>query len=176
MWWIAVAGALAAGAGVLWLRRRVLVVRVMGQSMLPTMDDGQKLLARRTSRAPVTGTIVVVRPFGDSRLVVKRVAATAGETVPAEVAEPAGIPPGGTVPRGSLVVLGDNAGASTDSRTWGLLPVSSVVAVVVRKIRNGTRAEPEWRLMDERVPLAELGEKSEFGEFTFRFRDDAGPH
>ena len=172
MGWIAATGVFLVGAGALWFRSRMLVVRVVGQSMLPTMDDGQKLLARKTSRVPATGTVVVVKPFGDAQLVVKRVAATAGEPVPPEVVEHAGLPPGDVVPRGSLVVLGDNAGASIDSRVWGLLPESSVVAVVVRKMRLGTRPEPEWRPMPEPVPIAELGERSEFGQFSFRIRDD----
>lgn len=172
MGWVAAAVVLLLGIGALWFRGRMLVVRVVGQSMLPAFDDGQKLLARRASRVPATGTIVVVRPFGDAQLVVKRVAATAGEPVPPEVAEQAGLPPGDVVPPGSLVVLGDNAGASIDSRVWGLLPESSVVAVVVRKMRLAATPQPEWQPMPESVPIAELGERSEFGQFSFRIRDD----
>lgn len=172
MGWIAAVVVLLGAGGALWLRTRALVVRVTGQSMLPALDDGQKLLARRTSRVPATGTVVVVRPFGGSLLVVKRVAATAGEVVPLEVAERAGVLPGDVVPPGSLVVLGDNAAASVDSRTWGLLPASSVVAVVVRKMRVKTLPEPEWRPMGERVPLGELDVKNQFGQFSFRIRDE----
>jgi signal peptidase I len=173
MGWIAATGVLLAGAGALWFRSRMLVVRVVGQSMLPTYDDGQKLLARRTSRVPASGTVVVVKPFDGPLLVVKRVAATAGEAVPPEVAQRAGLTPGDVVPRGSLVVLGDNADASIDSRTWGLLPASSVVAAVVRKMRAKTAPESVSILMDERVPLDELGERGQFGEFGFRIRDES---
>jgi len=171
-WFIAAVVVLLVVGGVLWLRSQVLVVRVTGQSMLPALDDGQKLLARRTSRVPVTGTVVVVKPFDGPLRVVKRIAATAGEAVPPEVAERAGLVPGGVVPRGSLVVLGDNAEASIDSRTWGLLPASSVVAVVVRKMRVKAAPEPVWLPMGERVPLSELGDRNQFGEFSFRVRDE----
>jgi signal peptidase I len=170
--WVAAVVVLLVVGAALWWRSRALVVRVTGQSMLPALDDGQKLLARKTSRVPATGTVVVVKPFDGSLLVVKRVAATAGEAVPPEVAERAGVPPGDVVPPGSLVVLGDNAAASVDSRTWGLLPASSVVAVVVRKMRVKTVPEPKWRPMDERVPLGELDENGQFGQFSFRIRDE----
>lgn len=176
MWIALTAVLLVVGACVLWGRRRLLVVRVMGQSMLPALHDGQKLLAHRTSRVPSTGTIVVVDPFENERLVVKRVAAVAGEPVPPEVMEAAGTLPGGTVPQGSLVLLGDNADASIDSRTWGLMPVSSVVAVVVRKMHGNARPESEWLLMDEPVPVAELDESVQYGAFSFRFRANDEPH
>ena len=170
MGWIAALGAvLLVAGGALWLRSRVLVVRVTGQSMLPAFDDGQKLLARRTSRVQATGAVVVVKPFDGPLLVVKRVAATAGEAVPPEVAERARLAPGDVVPAGSLVVLGDNADASIDSRAWGLLPESSVVAVVVRKMGAATVQKPDLILMDEPVPVGE----GEFGQFGFRFRDGA---
>ncbi|MFI6097479.1 S26 family signal peptidase [Lentzea sp. NPDC051213] len=177
MWWIApVVLAVVAGACALWAQRRLLVVRVIGQSMLPALQDGQKLLARRTSRVPATGTIVVVAPFGDSQLVVKRLAAVAGEPVPPEVAQLAGIAPGSTVPPGNLVLLGDNADASIDSRVWGLMSVSSVVAVVVRKMRNDVRPESEKMLTGEPVPLPQPGETVEFGSFRFRLREDTDSH
>jgi signal peptidase I len=172
-WIAAVVVVLLVVGGTLWLRNRMLVVCVTGQSMLPALDDGEKLLAHRTSRVPATGSVVVVKPFDGSLLVVKRVAATAGEAVPPEVAEPSGLAPGDMVPPGSLVVLGDNADASIDSRTWGLLPVTSVVAVVVRKMRVKTAPEPVWYPMDERVPLSELSERNQFGEFSFRIREES---
>ncbi|WP_052684464.1 S26 family signal peptidase [Lentzea aerocolonigenes] len=166
-WIAALVVVLPVAGGALWVRSRVLVVRVTGQSMLPAFDDGQKLLARRTSRVPVAGSVVVVKPFDGPLLVVKRVAATAGEVVPPEVAERAGLAPGDVVPQGSLVVLGDNVDASIDSRTWGLLPASSVIAVVLRKMGAPAAKKPDWMLMDEPVPIGE----GEFGQFGFRFRD-----
>ncbi|MFI9591432.1 S26 family signal peptidase [Nonomuraea sp. NPDC052265] len=115
---VAVAAALAA-AGLVWLRGRYLAVTVEGVSMVPTLRPGQRLLARRA--AGVTGDVVVVR--GRGGLMVKRLAAREGERLPAVLGS-------GVVPAGRVAVLGDNPGRSADSRQFGLLPASAVVAVV----------------------------------------------
>ncbi|MFD9739624.1 S26 family signal peptidase [Umezawaea sp. NPDC059074] len=164
----------ASGVVVRWVRTRLLVVHVTGPSMAPTFRDGQRVLARRTSGAPANGAVVVASPFPDSRLVVKRVAAVAGDVVPAEVVRAAGCPVGSLVPRGSLVLLGDNPRESIDSRVWGFVPVSSVLATVVRKMRTEFAPEPEWQLMDEPVPLSEVYSENQSGPFLFRLRVDEG--
>jgi signal peptidase I len=106
--------------------------------MSPTFQDGERLLVRRYRGAPIdTGDIVVFAPpagtdprTGDPRWRIKRVAATAGEAVPAWLsAEPGAA---ARVPAGHLVVVGDNA-TSQDSRHLGFIPVSSVVAVIRRR-------------------------------------------
>ncbi|MER6583792.1 S26 family signal peptidase [Nonomuraea sp. NPDC001023] len=116
---VAAATAAVAAAGLAWLRGRYLAVTVEGVSMVPTLRPGQRLLARRG--AGVTGDIVVVR--GGRGLMVKRLAACEGERLPAVLG-------GGLVPVGRVAVLGDNPGRSADSRQFGLLPASAVVAVV----------------------------------------------
>lgn len=89
---------MAAAAVAARLVRRVIVV---GDSMRPALEPGDKVLAVRTGRA-VTGDLVVVRdPRSPGRLLAKRVA---------------GLGPGG------VVVLGDNQAASTDSRVFGPVP------------------------------------------------------
>jgi signal peptidase I len=130
------------------VRRSLMVVRVDGISMLPTLRDGDLLLARRCAGdALATGDIVVCRwPEFAGQLVldgdgvpitsrpalptriVKRVAATPGEPLPA-VVRPL-LPHVPTVPAGTLVVLSDHDGY--DSRTFGLLPFDLVLAVAVR--------------------------------------------
>lgn len=123
--------ALAAVAGALvLLRRRLLVVTVFGLSMQPTLRAGERLLARRGMGA--TGDIVVVRnPKGDPPLLVKRLAAGPGEELPEVLG-------GGVVPEGKVAVLGDNPRHSLDSRHFGLLPVTDVVGVALRRLGGGT--------------------------------------
>ena len=114
------------------LRRRLLLVTVEGVSMEPTYRPGDRLLVRRTAPASVRrGSVVVfAAPHGaaptDPPLMVKRAVAVPGDPVPD------GVPVAGpVVPAGHLVVLGDNAAHSADSRTMGYLPAGDVVGVVV---------------------------------------------
>ncbi|MFD8013398.1 S26 family signal peptidase [Streptomyces sp. NPDC058955] len=127
------------------LRRFLSRLRIDGPSMLPALRDGQRVLVVRTGAARLrTGRIVLVAPpeglvrprrgadpAARPPLVVKRVAALAGEPVPPEVCAAAGVAEGALVPPGRIALLGDNPAFSTDSRYWGLLPVSSVVGVVL---------------------------------------------
>ncbi|MET9612901.1 S26 family signal peptidase [Kitasatospora indigofera] len=133
------------------LRLSVSVLLVSGPSMTPALRHGQRVLFVRPGLARLrTGRIVVVtppagapagrparpgRPPAGRPLLVKRVAAVAGEPVPPEVREAAGAAAGDLVPPGRLVLLGDNPGFSTDSRLWGLLPTQSVVGIVLDGIR-----------------------------------------
>ncbi|MFE5797966.1 S26 family signal peptidase [Streptomyces sp. NPDC056503] len=127
------------------LRRFLSRLRINGPSMMPALRDGQRVLVLRSGPARLrTGRIVVVAPpeglvrprrgadpAARPPLVVKRVAALAGEPVPPEVCAAAGVAEGSLVPPGRVALLGDNPAFSTDSRFWGLLPVSSVVGVVL---------------------------------------------
>jgi nickel-type superoxide dismutase maturation protease len=88
------ASALAVLVGTRWLRR----VQVSGPSMLPTLQDGDRLLVRVCRRLRVGDVVVIHDPDEPARLVVKRVAAISDE---------------------GITVLGDNAAASRDSRTYG---------------------------------------------------------
>lgn len=128
---LVVAGLLGC-AGVV-LRRRLLIVTVEGVSMEPTHRPGDRLLVRRATLAGVRrgAVVVVTAPSGapptDPPLMVKRAVALPGDAVPA------GIPvPDAMVPSGHLVVLGDNAAQSADSRTMGFLPAAAVIGVVLR--------------------------------------------
>jgi signal peptidase I len=93
-------------------------VTVKGMSMAPTLLPGDHLLVRpvRTFRR---GDMVVVRdPDEPQRWVVKRVAALPGETITIE---------GRMLVAGDgLIVLGDNAAQSTDSRSYGAVPIADV--------------------------------------------------
>jgi signal peptidase I len=126
---IALAGAL--------LRRRLLLITVVGTSMEPAYTDGDRVLVRRTTLAGVRrGAVVVLAaapgsPASDPPLRMKRAAAVPGDPVPP------GIPVADRlVPPGRLVVLGDNAERSADSRTAGFLPATDVVGIVIRRLRR----------------------------------------
>jgi signal peptidase I len=117
------------------------VVVVHGSSMAPTLRDGERLLVRRGSAPPERGDMVVfrhceARAVGtDPALRVKRVAAVAGDPMPAWVSEGAAVDPRlRTVPDGQLVVHGD-ARLSQDSRQLGLVPVSALVGTLPARAR-----------------------------------------
>lgn len=118
-------------AAVLLVRRKLVVVVVTGKSMRPTLRPGDHVVIRRG--VPVTrGSIVVLsRPSGDTRWVIKRAVALPGDPVPQAVLRAVG--GATTVPPGRLVVLGDND-YSIDSRLWGFLALEEVLGVVVRRV------------------------------------------
>ncbi|MFD1933456.1 MULTISPECIES: S26 family signal peptidase [Nonomuraea] len=151
-------GALAAGASLWWIRRSYLVATVEGPSMEPSFRSGDRLLVRRARRVRV-GQIVVVRipdppmlyepPPGLEpgaevelvkrdrpgwRLLVKRAAAVPGDPVPRERFPALSDVPETVVPRRALVVQGDNANASWDSRAFGFVRGDQLVGVMVRRL------------------------------------------
>ncbi|NUT06831.1 MAG: hypothetical protein HOV76_25475 [Hamadaea sp.] len=67
-------------------------------------------------------------------LYVKRAVATAGDPVPESVAEVLTVAPGTPVRPGALLVLGDNATNSYDSRVFGYVHPEQLVGVVLRPI------------------------------------------
>ena len=126
-WWAI--GVVALG-GVVTVRRRVVVVSVRGWSMAPDLRPGDRLLVRRTTAAVRPGDVVVVDL--DTGWAVKRVAAVAGDP------RPAGVPGAGEVPPGHVVLLGDNAAVSLDSRELGPVPADRLVGVVRRRLPAGS--------------------------------------
>jgi len=123
---------LAIGAGILVARRRWLVVIVRGNSMAPTLHDGQRLIVRR-GRDYATGDIIVFRVDapGTPALRVKRVAALAGQPIPFQLRAGvlAAVP--AAVPAHHVVVAGDNA-HSEDSRHLGFVTDAAIQGVVRR--------------------------------------------
>lgn len=107
----AVVAFLAAGA-VAWLTRHVTRFEVAGHSMSPTLRHGEYVLATRLNRGGSlrVGHIVLARdPRETRRVVVKRVGALG----------PSGV-----------WLRGDNPAASTDSRQFGPVHPSLVIARV----------------------------------------------
>ena len=94
----------------LWLRRTWPLgrVEVVGDSMLPALAPGDRLLVvrgGRAERAAVGDVVAVTDPRTPARTLVKRVAARGPEGV---------------------TILGDNPAASTDSRALGPVAAAAI--------------------------------------------------
>jgi signal peptidase I len=130
-------------------------MRVSSDSMSPTFSTGDEVLVQKLgahAREPGLGDIVVVRSPASGEMVIKRVAAVGGQTVGiadgvlkvdgAAVPEPyvdrAEVD--GTyfgpvrVPPGTVFVLGDQRLGSVDSRSFGPVPVGSIVGRVMVRV------------------------------------------
>ncbi|PWH15955.1 MAG: signal peptidase I [Anaerolineae bacterium] len=125
-------------------------VRVDGSSMLPTLKNGEFVLVNRLAYrfdTPQRGDIVVFHyPPDPKQDLIKRVIGLAGDTVTIQggivyvndtpLVEPyISQPPHYTgtwiVPEGHLFVLGDNRNDSSDSHSWGMLPLENIVGKAV---------------------------------------------
>ncbi|SPE62368.1 Signal peptidase I (fragment) [Verrucomicrobia bacterium] len=132
-------------------------VQVVGMSMAPTLHDSEHYLLNRWIyyvRGPKRADVVVLRDPVDHSFAVKRIIATAGDTVYLKdgaiylngqpMREPylqPGIP---TFPYAQLkeqyfqcgkdqfFVLGDNRMNSADSRTYGLISRRNILGLVIR--------------------------------------------
>lgn len=160
--------ALAAGALlVLWLRRRVAVVTVVGPSMLPTFAAGDRVLVRRAGLGQIrSGQVVViekpgadgdwpVRPRGPLRgreWMIKRVAAVPGDNRPGACLPESADPQERRVPAGKFVVLGDNPARSYDSRHLGYVPGERLLGIVMRQVARGSNVAPANRHQTARGP------------------------
>jgi signal peptidase I len=132
-------------------------VRVVGMSMVPTLQDSQFYLLNRWVlhfRAPHRSEIVVLRDPLDGGFAVKRVVAVAGDSVylkdgrlylnDTELDEP--YLAAGTLTftasdartqlfkcrPGQYFVLGDNRGNSLDSRTYGPVSRRDILGLIIR--------------------------------------------
>jgi signal peptidase I len=105
-------GSLALGAVALlaWAFDRV---EVVGASMVPTFTEGDRLLLVRRWRPLRAGDLVALAdPTRLGRRLVKRVSVVSGTTA---------------------TVVGDNDVASTDSRSFGAVPIATIRHLVVRR-------------------------------------------
>lgn len=110
---VAVVGSLVA-----WRPRRVVVE---GASMEPALAEGDRLLVVRRRRVGPGDVVALRDPRHPSRLLVKRVTSVTGDEV---------------------MVHGDNASASTDSRAFGPVPRRALLGRVVRRYHRGRLRPP----------------------------------
>lgn len=128
--------------------------RVQGDSMAPTLHEGDLVLTLPLRR-PVRGEVVLVRdPRDRTHVQVKRVLGLPGERVEVrdgtllldgrrhrEPHQHGRGPDGGlTVPRGHVAVLGDARAASSDSRVYGPVPLE----LVDRRVPVRLSPRPVW--------------------------------
>jgi signal peptidase I len=131
-------------------------VRVVGISMVPTLQDSQRYLLNRWVlflRAPHRDDIVVLRDPSDNGYSVKRVVAVAGDSVQLghghvyvngrQIEEPYLTPGVSTFPsptnerqtftcsKNEFFVLGDNRPRSIDSRAYGPVPRGNILGLII---------------------------------------------
>jgi signal peptidase I len=168
--WIAVAAVIGLGVGLAVRAWAVYPARVTSGSMAPTLVRGDwivvhKLVARDRETVRRSQIVLFRFPFGSSDRAVKRVVALAGDSVeigkryvrvnghtirtaggPDVARAPDGkekpLPLRERVPAGHVFLLGDNAGASIDSRSFGSVPDSELVGRVWFVI-----GRPTWWLL-----------------------------
>ncbi len=121
--------------------------RVYGSSMEPNLHTDQRLVVEKVSyrlHGPHRGDVVVLRlPERGPELLIKRVIGLPGETIevrdgtvyinhqpleePYMVRSANGSYGPTIIPKGNVFVMGDNRGASNDSRVFGPVPLERVV-------------------------------------------------
>ena len=132
------------------------VSRIRGASMEPNLRSGDIAVFYRLGGYEA-GDIVILRPDGKSEYLIKRVIATAGDTVDIDEAtgnirlngrdleeayvfsethaRPHGMSFPATVPEGSVFLLGDNRLNSKDSREFGMVRMDQIAGKVVLTVR-----------------------------------------
>ncbi|WP_455432682.1 signal peptidase I [Streptosporangium soli] len=146
------------------VRRYLIVAKVNGSSMEPTLLAGDRVLVwKNACETRTLDRIVVVQRPRDlkalfaalgspavgpdldvhadgrfSRLLIKRVARVAGASTDTG---PEGKSPecGSNVPKGHLYLLGDNPEQSYDSRSFGYVPPETVVGIALCRIAKDGR-------------------------------------
>lgn len=121
--------------------------QVLGQSMEPNLHSSQRVVIEKVTyrffHGPRRGDIVVIRLEDQEDLLIKRVMGLPGETIEVrdgevyiegeQFDEPWTVRPGRghhrpqTVPPLHVFVMGDNRGASNDSRNFGPVPIEQVM-------------------------------------------------
>jgi signal peptidase I len=126
-------------------------MKIVGDSMLPTLLPGERILRTKSYSSPVREDIVIIdtTATGDPEDIVKRVVAVEGDTIEIvdDIAYVNGrketskgkiiVPAAGlwveplVVPKGHVYVLGDNRPISLDSRMFGPIPLKNVLGKAV---------------------------------------------
>ena len=112
----------------LWVAQPFLV---SGASMEPTFNNGNYLVIDEFSyhlRKPKKDEVIVFRfPDDTQKFFIKRIAGVPGETVTIQGRET-------TLGENEYYVLGDNKGASYDSRMWGPVPEKLIIGRTLARL------------------------------------------
>lgn len=100
---------------VLFLLGRRLAFRVEGDSMAPTLNDGDTVLIAPHLKAKPGDIVLAKHPYKQSVKVLKRVAHVDTD--------------------GRYNLIGDNPEASSDSRTFGTVPATDLIGNVVCRLK-----------------------------------------
>ncbi|MGZ9586095.1 signal peptidase I [Paenibacillus marinisediminis] len=145
------------GVGISFLIQEVAYAQIVvnQKSMQHTYDPGDRLLENKWIyhlESPQKGEVVILHEPETGRRLIKRVIATAGDTIDMRDGHlivngvvqdepyvwgetyPNGMTLPYTVPDQELFVIGDNREISKDSRAFGSVPLSSVEGKVVAKL------------------------------------------
>ena len=129
--WILAAG--LAGLAGIGLRHYLLQVHILGESMAPTLQDGQTVLARRLWRG---------HPLRVGDIAVFQLPSTRGEVPVVAVKRVAQIRRNHAEHDSRAVfVLGDNVATSIDSRRFGWIAEDQIVGVLLRRRTPLSRAD-----------------------------------
>lgn len=96
-------------------------VRVSGDSMMPTLDDGDIVLIKRDTDTNIGDVVLAQHPYKQSVTVLKRIAAINEN--------------------GRFDLRGDNPSASTDSRTFGSVPIEYIKGKAVCRLKRNSRGK-----------------------------------
>ncbi|MFD8556955.1 S26 family signal peptidase [Streptosporangium canum] len=132
--WVFLAGSAAIAAACFWARARLGVADIVGQSMEPFLNSGDRVLFRRGKLTIRRGDVIVLRspvPGSHDPIIIKRVAAVQGDAISAEMGH--GV---ASVPADHLVVLGDNGRSSLDSRQFGPVSTEYLIGKTIRRMRR----------------------------------------
>ncbi len=99
----------------LLLLRRRRAFEVEGDSMAPTLTNGDVVLVKPGSKVTIGDIVLAAHPYRSSVNILKRVAAIGSD--------------------GALTLTGDNAAVSTDSRAFGSVSVESCIGRVVCRLK-----------------------------------------
>lgn len=89
--------------------------RVEGNSMAPTLNDGDVVLVKHSRRVKIGDVVLAQHPYKQSVKVLKRIS---------EVDD-----------KGRYILTGDNPEESTDSRTFGSISAADVLGKVIGRLR-----------------------------------------
>ena len=95
-------------------RRRAALVE--GDSMLPVLKDGDAVLINPSEKVSAGDIVFANHPFKKSVKIMKRVK--------------------NFTEKGDLYLVGDNAAESSDSRTFGAVPLKYLIGVATCRLKN----------------------------------------